>query len=346
MIGQIVDQLEAISLQAKTRNSLGLTDLSVFCENYFKDILNIIKDLKLENLNVQKSNFKGLDLGDEKNSIGFQITTTNTKQKIEKTLGKITPEINKKFKEINIFIIGDKINHKKIKTNGITFSDQDNILDIRWLQRKIINLDVRKIKKIYDIANEKTTIVLSELTLPDSNGNFAKIDISHWQSKPTPLQSSAKKLISYIVNNEDDIELSIKNKNDIAKLLTSLNDKLSCLPRQTREFIVNFIENRNESLSEKSDSIAALITNELNLKYSGDIKSHEAILKQYDLLDIHEHDNDYGHIEYYYYSLTLIKEHRFKLPLGRNLEQYLYDYLKKENISLDNTFVNLDFSTI
>lgn len=346
MIGQIVDQLETVSLQAKTRNSLGLTDLSVFCENYFKDILNITMDLKLENLNIQKSNFKGLDLGDEKKSIAFQITTTNTKQKIEKTLNKITPEINKKFKKINIFIIGDKANYKKIQSNGIAFSAKNNILDMRWLHGEIINLDVKKIKEIYDVVNNKTTIVLSELTLPDSNGNFANIDNSHWQSKPSPKPPSAKKLISYIENYEDDTELSTKNKNDIFKLLTSLNNKLSCLPRQTREFIVNFIENRNELLSEEKNSIAALITSELNLKYSGDIKSHEAILKQHDLLDIDESENNDGRIEYYYYSLNLIKERGFKFPLWRKLDQYLYDYLKEEDISLEDAFVNLDFSKI
>lgn len=344
MIGQIVDQLETVSLQAKTRNSLGLTDLSVFCENYFKDILNIIMDLELENLNIQKSNFQGLDLGDEKKSIAFQVTTTNTKQKIENTLNKITPEINEKFKNINIFIIGDKANHKKIKSNGITFSAKNNILDIRWLHGEIINLDVKKIKKIYDIINNKTTIVLSELTLPDSDGNFAKIDINLWQSKPTPIPPSAKNLISYIKKYEKDVELTNKNKNDIIELLTSLNEKLSYLPRQTREFIVNFIENRNELLSNYHESIAILTTNEMDLRYSGDIKSHEVLLRQYDLFDTYE---DYMEdIIYYYHSLNLIKYPYSKFPFGGSLELYLYDYLKEKNISFDNTFVNLDFSTI
>ncbi|MEY0252857.1 SMEK domain-containing protein [Morganella morganii] len=349
MIGQIIDQLEAVSLQAKTRNSLGLTDLSVFCENYIKDILNIVLDLKLENLNSLTSNFKGIDLGDEKKSIAFQITTTNTKAKIESTLSKITKEINTKYKEINIFIIGSKIKHKNVNKNNIEFSLNKNLLDIKWLQREIINLDVRKIKKIYDIINDTTAIILTELALPDSEGNLANIDNSHWQSKPEPQLPSGKYLIDYI-EKEENKKLSIENKTNILNLLISLNNKLSSLPRQTREFIINFINNRNESLSEDNTSMAILITNELNFKYAGDIKSHEIILKQYDLLNIYDQDDEYGKIDYYYYSLELMNENRtklkFELDLNLSLDQYLYDFLKEKNISLEDTFVNLDFSKI
>ncbi|EEY1838289.1 SMEK domain-containing protein, partial [Escherichia coli] len=49
LIGQIIDDLSNIAQQAKVRNKLGHTDLSVFAENFFKDILNETLELSLIN---------------------------------------------------------------------------------------------------------------------------------------------------------------------------------------------------------------------------------------------------------------------------------------------------------
>lgn len=56
LIGQIIDEFSALGEQAKLRNRLGLSDLSVFSENFFRDILNIVENLDLINTNEDRAN--------------------------------------------------------------------------------------------------------------------------------------------------------------------------------------------------------------------------------------------------------------------------------------------------
>jgi hypothetical protein len=46
--------------------------------------------LSLVNLNENRSNAPGLDLGDEANGIAFQVTAERTSAKVNETLAKLT----------------------------------------------------------------------------------------------------------------------------------------------------------------------------------------------------------------------------------------------------------------
>lgn len=64
-IGEIVDEMANLAGQVRMRNALHLFDLTVATENYFRDFLNIALSANLKNLNAERSNEPGLDLGDE-----------------------------------------------------------------------------------------------------------------------------------------------------------------------------------------------------------------------------------------------------------------------------------------
>lgn len=90
LIGEIIDNLSSLQLQVENRCSIGLTNLNKYLEDFFKEILNSIHGLSLVNLNSSRNNEPGLDLGDETNSIAFQVTSQKTVQKINATLEKLT----------------------------------------------------------------------------------------------------------------------------------------------------------------------------------------------------------------------------------------------------------------
>jgi hypothetical protein len=73
-IGQIVDELTAISSQVEMRGKLHLFDLHICLENFFRDILNIALGYSLKNLNEERSNAPGIDLGDENEKIALYHT--------------------------------------------------------------------------------------------------------------------------------------------------------------------------------------------------------------------------------------------------------------------------------
>ena len=108
LIGEILDELSNIGNQVNTRNGLGLTDLNRHLENFFKQVLNSIFNLKLENLNAERSNNPGIDLGDRVNRAAFQITSTKTSDKINETLKSMTQEHLSEFDKIRVLIIGKK----------------------------------------------------------------------------------------------------------------------------------------------------------------------------------------------------------------------------------------------
>lgn len=70
-IGEIVDALSDVAGQVSTRSRLGLTDLNKHAEDFFKTILNHLLSISLVNLNADRSNEPGLDLGDKANKVAF-----------------------------------------------------------------------------------------------------------------------------------------------------------------------------------------------------------------------------------------------------------------------------------
>lgn len=166
IIGKIVDDLASLKYQIETRNKLGQFDLSKFCEDFFREILNITYNLNLQNLNRTRSNEPGLDLGDEKSEIAYQITSQKTSTKIKGTLTAITDEQKEKYKKIMFFIIGQKQSSYTIdKCNKKKFSfDPDiNILDIDILLKEIVLLDTEKLNMLYSLFKQEFRQVKIEL---------------------------------------------------------------------------------------------------------------------------------------------------------------------------------------
>src|SRR4051794_38151208 len=104
-IGEIVDALSDVASQVSTRGRLGLTDLNKHAEDFFKTILNYLFSYSLENLNDDRSNAPGLDLGDEANGVAFQITAERTSAKVNDTLAKLTAGQIATYPRIRVLMI-------------------------------------------------------------------------------------------------------------------------------------------------------------------------------------------------------------------------------------------------
>ena len=157
IIGKVVDDLAALKYQIDTRNRLGQFDLSKFCEDFCKELLNIVYDLNLKNLNATRSNNPGLDLGDDKNKVAYQITSTKTSTKINETLSAITPAQKTDYNDIRIFILGNKQGTYTIDTTlaaSFSFDSGKAIHDIDSLLRDIVVLESDKLHIIYTLFSK------------------------------------------------------------------------------------------------------------------------------------------------------------------------------------------------
>lgn len=244
LIGEIVDGLTTISHQVSTRCKLGLTDLNRYLEDFFKDYLNEVMSLSLANLNDQRSNAPGLDLGDDVKSIAFQVTSSKSSDKINKTL-KTVSERKLEFQKIVVLIIGTKQSSYTLDEplcNELNFSE-DNIWDIDELCRKTISLPLDRLQTLYDLIRRDLTRVRIELEIPDEDGNFATSIDAYIEGIPKPQLSDFNKYHQYQVGIEDAYEFTPEQ---IKKHFEKLSNELSQLPRITREFYAFLLERREK----------------------------------------------------------------------------------------------------
>ena len=174
-IGQIIDELTAVSQQVKSRSGLQLFDLNRYLEDFFKDILNIVYGYKLVNLNEERSNNPGLDLGDEAAKVGFQITSTKNSDKINKTLEKAVGQIAK-YPKIYVLILQNKqgsysgLNATLVRPFG--FTAEEHILDTGDVLKKVLSLPIDRLQDLHDLVSKEVSRVKIELEVPDKNGKY------------------------------------------------------------------------------------------------------------------------------------------------------------------------------
>ncbi|EAP9194282.1 hypothetical protein E8A45_22940 [Salmonella enterica] len=258
LIGQIIDELSTLGEQAKLRNKLGLSDLSVFSENFFRDILNIIEDLNLINTNEDRANEPGIDLGDELKKIAFQVTATKTSAKVIKTLKKITTEQRGKYNRFIILIIGEKQNtYKPVLEalsdrvtseihSSIKFDPAKDIMDLTDLARRVIGLPLPTIQILHRLIQDQVAQVKIELEVPDKNGNYDTSGYTLWEALPVPKLGDGSSFAVWESTNSG-IEPTEDYVSSIKEDIMELSRRLHKLPRITREFFAMLHERADYS---------------------------------------------------------------------------------------------------
>jgi hypothetical protein len=111
---------------------LNMLNLHMHSENFYLHFFNLLYDYKLENLNQSLQNVEAIDLIDHTQKIVIQVSSTNTKGKIESALEKsiIQNYSNYSFKFISI--AKDASNLRKnayLNPHSISFNPHDDIYD-------------------------------------------------------------------------------------------------------------------------------------------------------------------------------------------------------------------------
>ncbi|WP_179020755.1 SMEK domain-containing protein [Winogradskyella forsetii] len=227
LIGKIVDDFSSLKHQLDTRNKLGFTDLSLFCEDFIKEVLNITFNLNLKNLNQIRSNNPGLDLGDTREEIAFQITSTNTSKKVNDTLNKITSQQKQTFTKFKILIIGKKQSSYSIQTNTIDFIINRDIIDLDDLLKSIVILELDKLNTLYNLFKLEFRSVKIELEIVDKDGNF---ESSYSNIAETIPNSPPKNALKYLQERGKDYDKSFSEVLDLYR-------RLSRVPKISRELL-------------------------------------------------------------------------------------------------------------
>ncbi len=147
-------------IQVKALNSISQFGINYLSETVLIPVLNEIYSYDLENLNTTSNNFPGIDLGDKKARVAFQITSNADSGKVKETLEKcIKYEHYKIFDKVFIYCLTEKVdiskNYSEVIDNKFQF-DKASILDYRDLLKAINSItDYDKILRIETLLRKQ-----------------------------------------------------------------------------------------------------------------------------------------------------------------------------------------------
>ncbi|MFP7486367.1 SMEK domain-containing protein [Priestia filamentosa] len=248
LLGEILDGLSQLSFSLQTRGKVGLFDLNRYCEDFAKDLLNLIYGYKLVNLNDVRLNEPGIDLGDMQKKIAFQITSNKKTPKVIETLEKISDEHKVHYNKFKILILGTKQKSYTIPEDlksATNFNDKDDIMDFQDLESKILSLSLEKIKGVYDFLKENLVRVYSDLGFDETPDGESVTIMPAIEKKPEFKFSNCNLLIKHLkvdAGNTYTKKMEMEF-NDAFERFTKV---LMSLPKITREFFYALVYRTEE----------------------------------------------------------------------------------------------------
>lgn len=166
-LDKIISNLAWLKSHVEIAKNLNLLDINIHSEMFFCDLFNLVYSYHLINMNSIQKNYNTIDLGDTRASIAIQITSDNSREKIENTIeGFIDNKLYKTYNRLIIFILGNKKEYRKtFDTKGcFNFNKIDDIMDINSLIDYIHTVTTKQLSDISEFLNQeipdkKTTFI-------------------------------------------------------------------------------------------------------------------------------------------------------------------------------------------
>lgn len=339
-LGQIIDDLSNLCEQAAIRNRLGYTDLSVYAENFFRDVLNSLLGLKLVNLNEDKQNESGLDLADKKARWAIQVTATPTSEKINNTLEKITDAQIRQYDHVKVLIVGKKQKTYSAldatlckKVHGFKAKD---IWDVHTLARKAVALEITELQRLHTLVSRNSARIRIELELPDEEGNFKTTGFDKWEALLKPKLGNGDLFRKYCEKIGQ--TMSTAERKSLNNALAKLANELSRLPRITREFFSVLLERREQRRSPRmpTDTLNTWVSYpKARRMYNGpDFDDELEILEEAGLLSINRDcPEEYGAAEI-----------QIQISKNDDLAGAFFEFIKVNGFNVKHIVGAIDFS--
>ena len=159
-LGNIAFLLACWISDIRLNNSIDFQDINKSAEGVCMQLLNLVYNYELEDLNYTQRNFPGIDLGDRKAKVAFQITSRTDAGKVIETLQKVKDDFPSGIK---FFILNQHAKIRFGKKNDPTairpsFNAEKDILypeDLLHEIKNIYNTDPQKFLKIQHLLERE-----------------------------------------------------------------------------------------------------------------------------------------------------------------------------------------------
>lgn len=156
---EIRELLSLFVTNIKGQTAIGLSDLNRLSEGFLLELFREVYSLPgLRNLNREKQNFPGLDLGDDTAGRAFQITATPSLDKVKETLQTVVDaKLYERFRSIRIYVITERQStYSQAAANQIvqgkfSFDVSGDILDYRDLLKECETLELDHLKRVLHV---------------------------------------------------------------------------------------------------------------------------------------------------------------------------------------------------
>jgi hypothetical protein len=143
-------------VEVRAAIAVGQLDISSASETFLEELFREVFDLpSLKNLNSERANFPGLDLGDDDKGVAFQITADPRLAKVLETLTTVLAEnLQVRFPTVHIYITTEKQNSysqeaiQRTVTDKLVFDGKRHILDYRDILSRIRGFPLEKLERI------------------------------------------------------------------------------------------------------------------------------------------------------------------------------------------------------
>lgn len=233
----IIEKISIIRYELISKNKLNLMDNNIVLENFVCEIMNYIYGYNLTNLNRDRSNFPGLDLGDARLKLGVQVTSTSSSKKINETLEKINKnKCYERFNKIKIFILSEKQKNYTIKNTPklIEFDPKKDILDFDELYKELLYTPIDVRLKVSEFIRSEIVDVMDSLEvdyydLYDFKRCVKEVKVEEWGKVE---DREFKVLINHffgylpfnvdVLVNGEDVFVSVKRDGQTVELCSSM----------------------------------------------------------------------------------------------------------------------------
>lgn len=162
---RIIELFGMFRLQVQSYNKAGLFDINTLSEDIFVPIFQELFDVPfLRNLNAGNRNTPGVDLGDDRSKVAFQITSDSGIDKIKDALQKVVKhEQYRKYETIYVYILTQKQakysaqSLKSITKGHFTFDARLHILDSTDVIERCRHADLAVVQRIETILEVHLT---------------------------------------------------------------------------------------------------------------------------------------------------------------------------------------------
>lgn len=177
LFNYIDERLHTLATRIAGRSKLNLLDLNIHSENFYANLLNLVYGWSLENENVLVQNAEAIDLTDSKNRIVAQVSSSNTKAKIESTLSKdLASKFGWTFKFISIAQEADPLRKLTFKNpHQLQFTPTSDIIDVTSILRSINALPIEKLIAVEALIRKELRSEVEPARVESSLATIIKI---------------------------------------------------------------------------------------------------------------------------------------------------------------------------